>query len=73
MNRRVGIVASLCHQNQSDPISLGFDDGPETRGFPRPASPDDRAALLAALQELSAPYGTRVELDKDGCLSFAPG
>ena len=55
------------------PISLGFGGPAETKGFPRPAGPEDTEALLTRMRELCEPYGTRVDLGEDGCLSFTPG
>jgi poly-gamma-glutamate synthesis protein (capsule biosynthesis protein) len=48
------------------PITLGRDDPRSRRGCPRLASPEDATRILQRLDELSKPYGTQIELLRDG-------
>ena len=52
------------------PLSLGFDDPEESRGFPRIADQKDADALCEQLRHLSEPYGTTVSLDEKLFLRF---
>jgi len=45
------------------PLTLGFDEPADRRGTPRLARGQEAAAILAHLAELSAPYGTVVDVD----------
>lgn len=53
------------------PLSLGFDDPMESKGFPRIAEGEDVDALLLQLKNTCDPYGTKVEF-KDGLFEFSP-
>jgi poly-gamma-glutamate synthesis protein (capsule biosynthesis protein) len=48
------------------PIVLGRDDPRSRRGCPRLASPADGVRILEHVSELSAPFGTRLEIDRHG-------
>ena len=52
------------------PLSLGFDDSMESKGFPRIAEGEDVEALFQQLKNTCEPYGTKVEL-KDGLFEFS--
>ena len=52
------------------PLSLGFHDSMETKGFPRIAEKEDTEALLSQLEAVCKPYGTKVFLDEDGLFTF---
>jgi poly-gamma-glutamate capsule biosynthesis protein CapA/YwtB (metallophosphatase superfamily) len=44
------------------PLALGFDEPAHRRGTPRLARGDEARAILEHLAQLSAPYGTRLEI-----------
>ena len=52
------------------PLSLGFHDSMESKGFPRIAEGEDVDALLRQLENVCEPYGTKVEF-KDGLFEFS--
>jgi len=45
-----------------NPITLGYGKSRVDRGHPLPASPADAASIIAQFNQLSAPFGTKVEL-----------
>jgi hypothetical protein len=45
------------------PITLGFGEPLDRRGTPRLAHGEEARAILDTLARLSAPYGTRMEID----------
>lgn len=57
-----GVLAS----SELHPITLGRHEPRSRRGCPRFASPEDGARILARLDELSRPYGTRLDIVREG-------
>jgi len=46
-----------------NPITLGLGEQRSQRGRPRPASAEDAQRILEHLRKLSAPYGTKIEIE----------
>ena len=59
-----------CTRIAAMPISLGFHDPQESKGFPRIAGEEDTKALYEKLTELCADYGTKVSMGEDGLFEF---
>lgn len=60
-----------CTRIAAMPISLGFRDPQETKGFPRIAGEEDTRALYEKLRELCGDYGTKVTMGGDGMFEFS--
>jgi poly-gamma-glutamate capsule biosynthesis protein CapA/YwtB (metallophosphatase superfamily) len=48
------------------PIDLGYGKKLSESGIPRPASPEKASKILQRLQNLSVPYGTKIQMEKTG-------
>lgn len=62
--------AGNCTRIAAMPISLGFHDPQESKGFPRIAGEEDTRALYEKLRELCGDYGTKVTMGEDGMFEF---